>query len=320
MIGFKTKTALSIVGAIAIAAAGLVGSTQASAAQSHKFKVAMVTHGQVSGMFWNTVRNGAEAAAKKDHIKLIYLPSPVASGQAQMLDNVIQQHVDGIALTLAFPDAMEPGIKKAQAAGIPIVAFNAGETDWKKMGIPMFVGQDESIAGQAIGRKLNALGAKDVVCVNHQQGAVQLAARCSGIKDTYKGKFETLYVSGHDLASGQSRIQAKLQQDPNIDYVVTLAAMYAPPAVSAIGATGSHAKVATFDLNPRVVKLIKQGKVQFAVDQQPYVEGYEAVDLLWLYLTNGDVVGGGKAVLTGPAFVTTANIDTIAKSVKRGTR
>jgi len=68
------------------------------------------------------------------------------------------------------------------------------------------------------------------------------------------------------------------------------------------------------------MKLIKEGKVQWAIDQQPFVEGYEAVDLLWLYKTNGDTVGGGGPVLTGPAFVTKANVDEVAKFVQMGTR
>ena len=50
------------------------------------------------------------------------------------------------------------------------------------------------------------------------------------------------------------------------------------------------------------------------------MEGYEAIDLLWLYKTNGDLVGGGGAVLTGPAFVTKDNIDEVAKFAKKGTR
>ena len=68
---------------------------------------------------------------------------------------------------------------------------------------------------------------------------------------------------------------------------------------------GSRAKVATFDLNKDLVEAVRSGDVQFAVDQQPYLQGYLAVDALWLYRTNGNVSGGGEApVLTGPAFVT----------------
>ena len=65
---------------------------------------------------------------------------------------------------------------------------------------------------------------------------------------------------------------------------------------------------------------IKDGKVQWAVDQQPFIEGYLSIELLWLNKANGDVVGGGGSVLTGPAFVTHDNIDEVAKFAQAGTR
>ncbi|WP_284259963.1 substrate-binding domain-containing protein, partial [Acidocella aquatica] len=263
---------------------------------------------------------GAEAAAKKDNVKLVYDSSPVASGEAQLITNMVQQHVDGIALTLAFPDAEDGTLKQAQQAGIPVVGFNAGGDAWKQAGLLMYVGQDETIAGQAVGDKLNAEGVTSAVCVDQQQGAVQLEARCDGIKDTFKGHLEILYVNGYDMSGVQARIVAELQQNPNIGYVVTLGAPFAPTAVQAVGLANSKAKVGTFDMSPLAVKLIQQGKVQWAVDQQPYVEGYEAIDLLWLYKTNGDVVGGGLPVLTGPAFVTSQNIAEVSKFVQQGTR
>src|SRR5262249_4472864 len=159
----------------------------------------------------------------------------------------------------------------------------------------------------AVGEQLNKEGAKNAVCLDQQQGAVQLEARCNGIKDTFKGKLEVLYVTGYDMPTVKARMQAKLQQDPSIDYVVTLGAPFAPVVLDAIGAAGSSAKVGTFDMSPVAIDLIAQGKLQWAIDQQPYVEGYEAVDMLWLNIKNGDTVGGGGAVLTGPFFVTKDN-------------
>ena len=44
----------------------------------------------------------------------------------------------------------------------------------------------------------------------------------------------------------------------------------------------------------------------------PYLQGYEAVDSLWLQPTNGNDIGGGKPTLTGPSFVDATNIDKIA--------
>ena len=85
--------------------------------------------------------------------------------------------------------------------------------------------------------------------------------------------------------------------------------------------TGSKAKVATFDLDKDLAEAVRDGRVQFAVDQQPYLQGYLAVDALWLYRTNGNVSGGGTApVLTGPAFVTRSNVSAVTRFAAAGTR
>ncbi len=305
--------------AVAIPAfVALLSSTPSWAQENYTF--AMITHAQPGDTFWDIIRKGANAAAEKDNVKLVYLADPDANKMAQLIQNVTQQKVNGIALTLAFPEAEAANVKAAQAAGIPIVGFNAGVDQWKDMGLLGYAGQDETVAGEAVGDRLNKEGAKSVVCLDQQQGAVQLEARCNGIKSTFKGNMEVLYVTGYDMPTVKSRVQAKLQQDTSIDYVVTLGAPFAPVVLDAIGAANSKAKVGTFDMSPVAIDLISQGKLQWAVDQQPYVEGYEAVDMLWLYLTNGDTVGGGEPVLTGPFFVTKDNADAVAKYAKAGTR
>jgi len=320
MNNLNKKGVLAIAASVALGSAAFLSPASSSAADSPHYTFAMITHGQPGDAFWDIIRKGAAAAAAKDNVKLVYLANPTASGEAQLVTNAIQQHVDGIALTLAFPDAEASAVKQAQAAGIPMIGFNAGGNDWKRAGLLGYVGQDETIAGEAVGERLNSDGSKSAICVDQQQGAVQLEERCNGIKKTYHGNLFVLYVPGYDMASAQSRIVAKLQQDPSIDYIVTLGAPFVPTAVHAIQMAGSKAKVGTFDLTPSAVNLIQQGQLQWAVDQQPFVEGYEAIDMLWLYKTNGDTVGGGQAVLTGPTFVTKENIGEVAKYAKQGTR
>ncbi len=96
---------------------------------------------------------------------------------------------------------------------------------------------------------------------------------------------------------------SKLQQDKSCDYVVTLNAGIALTAVQAAKDAGSPAKIGTFDTSKEMAKAVKDGTVQFAVDQQPYLQGYLAIDAIWLYKTNGNTIGGGEATLTGPAFI-----------------
>ncbi|MCT7351488.1 sugar ABC transporter substrate-binding protein [Streptomyces sp. 15-116A] len=299
------------------------GGADASAgkADTPRMTVALVTHQAPGDTFWDIVRKGAEAAAAKDNIKLVYSADPNAGNQANLVQNAIDQKVDGIAVTLAKPDALKSVIGKAEAAGIPVVGLNSGLSDWKELGLLEFFGQDESVAGEAFGKKLNEVGAKNAVCVIHEQGNVGLTQRCAGVEKTFEGKTQILNVNGTDMPSVKSTITAKLKQDPSIDYVVTLGAPFAPTAVQSAGDAGSEAKVATFDLNKQLTSAIKNGDIQFAVDQQPYLQGYLAVDGLWLYKNNGNYSGGGEQpVLTGPAFVDKSNVDAVSEFAAKGTR
>jgi simple sugar transport system substrate-binding protein len=122
------------------------------------------------------------------------------------------------------------------------------------------------------------------------------------------------------MPSVESTITAKLQQDPAVDMVVTLGAPFALTAVQSVKTAGSKAKIGTFDTNAALVSAIESGDVQWAVDQQPYLQGYLAVDSLWLYLSNANVIGGGQATLTGPAFIDKSNIEAVAEYAKAGTR
>ncbi|MFE0358708.1 sugar ABC transporter substrate-binding protein [Streptomyces nigra] len=299
------------------------GGANASAgkADTPRMTVALVTHQSPGDTFWDIVRKGAEAAAAKDNIKLIYSADPNAGSQANLVQNAIDQKVDGIAITLAKPDALRDVVKKAKAQNIPVVGLNSGVSEWQKLGLTEFFGQDETVAGEALGKRLNESGAKKAVCVIQEQGNIGLTQRCDGVKKTFEGSLETLNVNGTDMPSVKSTITAKLKTDSDIDYVVALGAPFALTSVQSVSEAGSKAKVATFDLNKDLTKSISKGDIEFAVDQQPYLQGYLAIDSLWLYKNNGNYMGGGEApVLTGPAFVDKTNVETIDKFAAKGTR
>jgi simple sugar transport system substrate-binding protein len=292
----------------------------AGQADTPRFTVAMVTHGPPGDTFWDLIRKGAETAAKKDNIDLKYSAELQGPDQANLVQNAVDSNVAAIAVTLARPEALKPAVERATSEGIPVVALNAGIDDWQAAGAKAYFGQDEQISGEAAGKKLAADGAKKVICVIQDQGNVALESRCAGVKAGFGGAVENLNVNGTDLPSVQSTITAKLQQDPAVDYVVTLGAPIALTAVESAKNAGSTAEIGTFDTNAQLVDAIKDGTVQWAVDQQPFLQGYLAIDSLWLYLNNGNVIGGGQPTLTGPAFIDKSNIDAIADYAKNGTR
>ncbi|MGW5678472.1 sugar ABC transporter substrate-binding protein [Streptomyces sp. NPDC003860] len=330
----RTATALLAAGALVLAAgcSSSGGKEAEEAAQSKgqggggvvadtpRMKVAMVTHSGEGDTFWDIVQKGAKVAAKKDNVEFLYAANKEGKEQAQLVQTYIDQKVDGIVVTLAKPEAVRDVVKKAVAAGIPVVTINSGGEFSRAFGALTHIGQDESVAGEAVGEELNARGKKKAVCVIHEQGNVSLEARCAGVKKTFKGAVENLNVEGTNMPASTSTIQAKLQATGDVDAVVTLGAPFAAASVQAKKGAKASAEINTFDLNADVVKQLKAGEVGFAVDQQPYLQGYLAVDELWLNKVNRNVIGGGKPVLTGPALIRQKDAEALAELTADGTR
>ncbi|WP_372343323.1 sugar ABC transporter substrate-binding protein [Streptomyces sp. KL116D] len=334
MARFRTWVSIAVAGALGLTLAGCssTGGKRAedarkaqqaqgkAAVDTPRWTVSMITHSGDGDTFWDIVQSGAEQAAVKDNINFLYSHSDEAQQQAQLVDAAIDKKVDGIIVTLAKPDAMKAAVARAEKAGIPVITVNSGSEESKRFGALAHIGQDETIAGEAVGDELNKRGKKKALCVLHEQGNVGHEQRCAGAKSTFDGKMTNLYVEGTNMPDVQSSIEAKLQSDKSIDAVVTLGAPFAATAVKAREDAGSKAEIETFDLNEKVAQGLQDDSLGFAVDQQPYLQGYEAVDLLWLYKYNANVLGGGKPVLTGPQIVTKEQAAELEEYAKRGTR
>jgi simple sugar transport system substrate-binding protein len=293
----------------------------AGTADTPRATIALITHATPGSAFWDVVQKGAETAAAKDNVELRYTSDPQAPNQANLVQTAIDSKVDGIAITLSNPDAMAPALQAAVAAGIPVVALNSGASAWKSVGAQQFFGQDEDVAGRATGERLASEGAKKVLCLVHEQGNISLESRCAGITGALQGgTVEPLYVNGQDMTAVESTLTAKLLQDPTFDTIAALDSSTAHIAVKSKAATGAKAKIVSFGVDPELVTEIKAGDVAWTSDQQPFLQGYLAVDALWLYINNRNTIGGGQAVLTGPAFIDETNIDAIAEYINKGTR
>jgi len=283
------------------------------------YTFAMITHETPGDTFWDRIKAGANQAAKDTGSTLKYSADPDATKQATLIQNAIDSKVDGIATTLVTPDALIPTVKKAVAAGIPVDSFNSGLGFYKQAGAITHFSSDEFLAGQQAGSKIKAAGGKKALCVIQQAGSVALEDRCKGVKDTFPNT-ENIQVNGADDSAVTSALQAKLSQDKAIDWVITLGAAQALDTIKAIPAANSSAKVGTFDLNIDAAQAVQDGKLQFCIDQQPYLQGYLAITQLYLFKKNGNIMGGGGPVLTGPSFVDKTNVGTVLPFVKKNTR
>jgi simple sugar transport system substrate-binding protein len=295
------------------------GDTNAPAAESSGLTIAMITHEAPGDTFWDKIRAGAEAAASQLGIDLKYSNDPDAAAQSTLVQNAVDSDVDGLALTLSASEAIRPAVQAALDAGIPTVAFNQGFDTWQEYGAMMYFGSDETLAGETVGERIGEEGGQKTLCIIQEQGSAALEARCAGVKATFPNT-ENINVEGTDLPGTQAALTAKLQEDTEITHVVALGAPIALAGLDSIEQANSQATMVTFDLNPDAAQAIKDGTIVFSVDQQPYVQGYLAVTSLWLNITNGNDIGGGLPVLTGPSIVDQDNIDQILPYAENNTR
>jgi simple sugar transport system substrate-binding protein len=284
------------------------------------YTFAMITHETPGDTFWDRIRAGAQQAAKDTGSTLKYSADPDATKQSTLIQGAIDAKVDGIATTLVTPDALIPAVKKAVAAGIPVDSFNSGTDFFQKAGSLVHFASDERAGGQQAGQKAKAAGATKVLCVIQQTGSVALEDRCSGVKDSFSNT-ENIQVNGADDSAVTSALQAKLSEDKTINWVITLGAAQALDTIKAAGNAGrTDLKVGTFDLNADAAQAVKAGQLEFCIDQQPYLQGYMAISQLYLFKKNGNVLGGGKPVLTGPSFVDKSNVEQILPFIEKNTR
>ncbi len=244
-------------------------------------------------------------------------------GMSSLIDAAVAKKPSGIVVSIPNPDALSPAIKKAIEAGIPVVSMNSGSDVFKGLGILAHVGQTELQAGIGAGERFKAAGAKNVVCFNQEVGNQALTLRCNGLfqgmglADASQGKVLTGKIS--DPTGMQATIAAAIQSDPTIDGILTLGPSVAGPALLAVTASGKPIHLATFDLSADVLTAIKDGKMDFAIDQQQFLQGYLPIVILTNYaetrnLPTGDGTG---LIMTGPGFVTKDNAaDVIALAAK----
>jgi simple sugar transport system substrate-binding protein len=324
-------TAMLVLGLAAFVAAcgdddddggGNGGGDDVSLSQGRDLSIAVITHGE-GDTFWAVAKAGAEKAGEDMGVEVKYSESANdPQRQAQLIDSAVTEKVDGIATSAPNPDAISDSLRKAVDAGIPVITLNSGQSDSADLGAITHVGQDETVAGEAAGRRLAEGGdAGKLLCVVHEQGNIGLEQRCDGAREGFGGEVENFQVRGvADVATTLTEIQSKLETDDAIGSVLTLNPDIAVAARDAVRGAGSEAQVATFDLSGDVVQAIKADEILFAVDQQQYLQGYLPVVFLTLFQENANTVGGGLPVLTGPGFVDKGNADTVEQLAEEGTR
>ena len=309
---------LTIAAAAAIAAVGGAATT-VSAQTPH---IIVVTHGQANDPFWSVVKNGVVAAAKETGVTADYRAPETFDmvAMSQLIDAAVNQKPDGLVVSIPDASALGPSIKKAVAAGIPVISMNSGSDVSKSLGALLHVGQDEETAGKAAGEKLKEMGGKVALCVNQEVGNVALDLRCKGFTEGFGGKVTVLPVS-NEPAEARAKVKAALQSNPDVDTILALGAGTAgEPSLAAVKDSGKIGKinVGTFDLSADFLKAVAAGEAAFCIDQQQYLQGYLPVVFLANYAKYGLIPASNVA--SGPNLITKDKAAKVVQLSAKGIR
>lgn len=277
-----------------------------------KKKVAVIVKG-TEHVYWQSVKVGAEAAAKAGGVEMYFTGAPGGesdiNGQVSLIENAINQKVAGIVLAASDAKALAPATEKAIAAGIPVVIIDSGLNTDKYQS---FLTTDNIAASAAVGESLaKMLGGKGKVAIaNFVPGAQTAIEREKGFRDVM-AKYPGITVLPTQFYNSDKQKALSLTQDlmtANPD----LAAIYAcnEPGTVGVGRALKEKNIKTvievgFDSSDDVVPLIKEGYVKATAVQMPYNMGFKGVQAIVDILAGKTVE---KKVDTGFTLVTPENM------------
>lgn len=327
----------------AVAALSLVSglATQPASAQE---RFVMVSHGSDSNVWWNTVKNGMHDASEDFSVPVDYRNPPTGDtgDMVRILQQAAARNYSGVITTVPNVEMIKEGLAGVKAKHIPVITINGGPEPAKKLGAILHVGQPEYEAGKAAGERAKAAGIRNFLCVNHSADVQALWDRCKGFADALGVDYKKSTMdSGEDPTVIRSKVAAYLRAHPATQAILALGPDQATAVLRGVDDAGKSGKlyVATFDLSPDILKAVQAGQIAFAIDQQPYLQGYLSVAAMAIVIRDKTTdpthivaalkddkrvaarlakydlkpVYTGSTVSSGPSFITKDNIAPVEK-------
>ncbi|NDY92017.1 substrate-binding domain-containing protein [Ideonella livida] len=330
-------------------AAATPGQPTAAAAGARPLRIAFVSHAPNSDTWWNVIRNALKDGAADFNAQVDYLNPADGSidAMAEIISKLGPDRYDAVAATVADLGKLKGPLSALAARGLPLVTVNSGTTDDSvAVKALLHIGQPEYLAGLQAGQRAAKAGHKKFVCLNHFSSVQASHERCAGFHKGLTGQdsgVQELVLDGSPEAM-RSTIDALLQGSNVPTALLALGTTSALPAMAALRALPAGQAVPmlyTFDLSAEITEGIRKGLVGFAIDQQPYAQGYLSVAYLAEYLRMGRPANintpkyqlytlyplhqrmgrygielkpsNGRDIQSGPGFVTRLNLDKVER-------
>lgn len=309
---FKGKMSRSIQ---VVAAALAVGMPVASTAWAEGERIVLIYHDDDTETWWNTAKNAATLAAEQVGVEIEFRNPPTGdiADMARIIQQTTATQPDGILTTIADYNMLKAPIEDAIAQGIPVITINSGTIEQsQEMGALLHIGQPEYEAGKRAGERAKSEGVTDFVCVNDYISNSASVERCQGFADGLGIELASRMIdSGTDVREIANKVSAYLTANSSTDAVLSLSSTSAAGATLALQENGQLGEMyfASFDLSEAILNAVKEGSMAFAIDQQPFLQGYMPVEIMANYLRYG--VFPSSSILSGPNFITKDNAEQV---------
>jgi simple sugar transport system substrate-binding protein len=240
-------------------------------------------------------------------------PTGDLADMARIVEQAAASSPDGIIVTIADFNVLQGPVTSAIDRGIPVVTINSGTQEQsRELGALLHIGQPEYDAGHGAGLRAKEAGVTSFLCVNHYITNPASVERCQGYADALGVELGNQMIdSGIDPSEVSNKVQAYLNANPDTNGILTLGPNSAEPTLQALEQLGRSGEIhfGTFDLSEQIAQGIKDGVINFAIDQQPFLQGYMPVVILTSLARYGVVPG--NSINSGPGFVTTENVELV---------
>ena len=323
-----------------ISAAALASAAPGALFAADKMRIAMVVNALGIGFFDACRDGGLEAAKELGDVELIYTgpTKPTAEDQIAVIDSLIAQRVNAIAISANDPNALVPVCKKAMAKGITVISFDSGVAEGGRI---MHLNPSNN---HLIGAKCVQMMAKTL---NNEGDVAILSATAQATnqniwigemkKEWAKAEYAKMKlvstVYGDDQADKSYReTQGLLKAYPNLKGIIAPTSVGIVAAAKAVVDAGLVGKVYVTGLGlPSEMKgaVIAGATDTFAI-WNPIDLGYSATMIAWLIASGkatgkpgtsvhagrmGDIAIGedGSAAMADPFTFDKTNIEKFAK-------
>ena len=294
---------------------GVVKKTRAAGRRRDAMRTVAVIPKGTANMWWATVRQGAEAAAKEAGVRVLWTGPEMETDrekQIQAVDDVLAQKVDAVVLGPNDFKALARSVEKVAERGIPCIIIDSPvDSD----AYDAFAGTDNYAGGAEGARRLGAAlsGHGTVVVQQFVQNSASTEERARGFKETLAKEFPGISVADEQYCLGtvedaRQRTTDMLARLGNVDGIF---AVNHPASVGAYKAMQTNARASEirfvgFDSDPVLLDGIARGEVEALVVQNPFEIGFQGVRLA-LSMLDGETPPKENSVPS--MMVDSANLD-----------